>query len=229
MDEQERLARVRALRAEGCTPKQVARALGVDSAEAARLVREVARQDAARGPEPPVVGCWVSPGWSEGLDAPADWPDANVPDGIGHGIVSVLVAREHRRGKVSVAGFLVDVYCLGVKNALGPKVIDDSDLRSYVRTYFLVYEAPALAIPIEMARELVRGAVGYARDLGFEPHPDFERTAGHLGAGEPTGVVRFGQEGKPYFVQGPSDNAPRILRTLERSVGEGNFHYLVAV
>ncbi|MDP9073285.1 MAG: helix-turn-helix domain-containing protein [Actinomycetota bacterium] len=207
----------------------MAKALGVAPSEAARLVRHVAREDVSQAPEPPVVGCWVSPGWSEGLVAPAEWPDSDVPDGIGHGIVSVLVARQPRRGKLSVTGYLVDVYCLGVKDVVGPKVMDDADLRAYVRMYFLVYQAPALAAPIEMARELVWGAVAYARGLGFEPHPDFEQAAGQLGAWEPTGVVRFGRGGKPYFVQGVRDNAGQILATLERSVGEGNFHYLVAV
>lgn len=141
----------------------------------------------------------------------------------------VLVAREHRYGKVSVAGFLVDVYCLGVKDVIGPLVVGDADLPAFVRTYYLVYEAPGLVAPVGMARELVWGAVAYARGLGFEPHPDFERVAGVLGAWEPTGAVRFGLEGRPYFVAGVRDDAPRILRTLDRSVGEGNFHYLVAV
>ncbi|MGH9151006.1 MAG: helix-turn-helix domain-containing protein [Acidimicrobiales bacterium] len=229
MDDQELLARVRALRAEGCTPKQVAAALGVSSAEASRLVRQVAGEDASHAPEPEVVGCWVSPGWREGLDAPAAWPDTDVPDGIGHGIVTVLVARRHRRSRVSVAGYLVDVYCLGVKDALGPKVMDDAELRAYVRTYFSVYQAPPVEAPIEMARELVRGAVSYSRGLGFEPHPDFERTAGHLGERGPTGAVRFGRHGKPYFVAGARDDARHVLRTLDRAVGQGNFHYLVAI
>lgn len=229
MDDQERLGRVRALRGEGCTPKQVARALGVPAPEASRLVRQVAREDADRAPEPAVVGCWVSPGWSEGLTAPTDWPDTDVPDGVGYGLVSVLVARAHRRGKVSASGYLVDVYCLGVKDVLGPKVMDEVDLRAFVRTYFLVYQAPPLAATIEMARELVWGAVRYARNLGLEPHHEFEQTASHLGACEPTGVVRFGRHGKPYFVEGPRDNGRRILRTLERSVGKDNFHFLVAV
>ncbi len=229
MDDQELLARVWDLRADGRTPKQVAAALGVTSAEAARLVRHVAREKASQAPEPPVVGCWVSPGWREGLEAPVGWPDTDVPDGVGHGIVGVLVARRHRRGKVSVAGYLVDVYCLGVKDVLGPKVMDDADLRPFVRTFFHVYGAPGLAAPPEMARELVWGAVAYARDLGFEPHPNFEVVSGHLGAWEPTGAVRFGREGKPYFVQGPRDDAMRVLATLQRSVGDGNFHFLVAV
>lgn len=68
-----------------------------------------------------------------------------------------------------------------------------------------------------------------ARDLGFEPHRDFEETAGHLGTCELTDTVRFGRDGTPYFVQGAKDNGRRIVRTLERSVGEGNFHFLVAV
>ena len=229
VDDQELFAQTRTLRRRGHTPKQVAKALGIAPAEAARLVREVAREDASRAPEPQVVGCWVSPGWSDGLAAPADWPDVEVPSGVGNGLVSVLVARDDRRGKVSVSGYLVDVYCLGVKDVLGPKAIDDADLRTFVRSFFGAYEAPPLAASVEMARELVWGAVGYARDLGFEPHRDFAQAASHLGAWQPTGAVRFGREGEPYFVQGVRDHGTRILRTLERSVGEGNFHFLVAL
>jgi hypothetical protein len=182
MDDRELLARVRALRAERFTPKAVAAALGVTSAEATRLVRQVARDDAARAPEGAVVGCWLSPGWREGLEAPADWPDTAVTDGTA-GIVSVLVARRHRSGKVSVTGYLVDVYCLGVKDALGPQVIDDAGLRGMVRRFFSAYEAPPLTVAVEVARELVWGAVAYARGLGFEPHPDFEAASGHRGVG----------------------------------------------
>jgi hypothetical protein len=28
------------------------------------------------------------------------------------------------------------------------------------------------------------------------------------------------------YIQGPHDDAARIMRTLRRSVGDGNFHYL---
>ncbi len=223
------LRRVRDLRDQGCTPKQVGRVLGVSSAEAAKLVRQVAREKAARAPEPPVVGCWVSPGWSERLDAPEDWPDADMPNGVGAGLASVLVAREHRRGKVSVSGYLVDVYCLGVKDVIEPRVMHEVDLPAFDRSFFVAYEAPPLVAPIEMARELVWGAVRYARGLGFEPHRDFEQTACHLGAWQPAGLVRFGRDGKPLFVQGARDNGTRILRTLERSVGKDGFHFLIAV
>lgn len=228
MSDQDLSERVRVLRSHGCTPKQVARSLGVPPGEAARLVRGVARADSATAPEPPVVGCWVSPGWRRGLHAPAEWPDAAVPDGVGAGLVTVLVARQVRYGKVSVSTCLVDVYCLGVKDAVPPRVMDNAGLSAFKRTLFCPYEVPAVVAPIEMARELVWGAVSYARDLGFEPHPDFELVSDHLGAWEPTGVVRFGCDGNPCYTQGPFDDATRVMRTLARSVGEGNFNFLVS-
>ena len=228
MSDQDLLERVRVLRSQGSTPKQVARSLGVPPGEAARLVREVARANAAAAPEPPVLGCWVSPGWRRGIDAPAEWPDAPVPNGVGSGLVSVLVTRQARWGKVSVSTCLVDVYCLGVKDAVPPRVMDDAGLAVFRQTLFRLYEVPAVVAPIEMARELVWGAVSYARDLGFEPHPDFKLVSDHLGAWEPTGVVRFGCDGKPCYTQGPFDDAPLVMRTLARSVGEGNFNFLVS-
>jgi hypothetical protein len=38
---------------------------------------------AAAEPEPAVVGCWVSPGWSAALtvDGHEDWLDVAIPDG----------------------------------------------------------------------------------------------------------------------------------------------------
>lgn len=229
MDDRLLLSRTRDLRAGGCTPKQVARILGVPPCEAARLVRLVARENELSAPEPAVAGCWVSPGWRAGIEAPPDWPDTEVPDWAGEGLISVVVAREHRHGKVALAAFLVDVFCLGVKDVLGPKVMDRVELSPFVSGYFQVYGAPAVAAPIEMGRELVWGAVAYARHLGFEPHPDLATAAHVLGAAEPTGAVRFGRDGKPFFVGGIRDDAKRIMRTLERSVGAGSFHYSVAV
>jgi hypothetical protein len=121
--------RVRELRAAGRSPKQIARALGVGPATIAPLVRAMARQDAATQQEPAVVGCWVSPGWSTALtiDKHEDWPDVAIPDGGPEGVACVVVARRHRPPRVSVCGYLLDVYCLGVKNALGPQIMNERD------------------------------------------------------------------------------------------------------
>ncbi len=70
------------------------------------------------------------------------------------------------------------------------------------------------------------GAVDYARGLGFEPHPDFEAAAELLGPWSPPSAITFGKDGKPFYIQGPRDNGQKIIKTLERTVGPGNYDYL---
>ena len=122
--------RVRELRAAGYSPKQIAKTLDLRPAVAAQLVRVLATEDAAAAPEPAVVGCWVSPGWSAHLsvDGPAEWADVPPPEDGMTGLAAVVVARRHRPQRVSVCGYLVDTFCLGVKNTLGPELMHERDL-----------------------------------------------------------------------------------------------------
>jgi hypothetical protein len=221
----ENLERVRELRVQGRNPKEIARILGIRPAEASRLVRAAAAQEQAGAPEPVLVGCWISPGWSTGLDIGdhPGWPLHDDPAGGSGGLISVLVARRVRYGKVTACGYLVDAYCLGVKNALGPEPMDERDLRGFVRTYFSTYGGDPVQAPIELACEIVLGSVEYARSLGFDPHPDFAAVAGHLGSWTGPGAISFGKDGKPFYVFGPYDDHRKVIRTLKRSVGRGNF------
>ena len=227
------LARVRELRAAGRSPKDIARALGVRPSTVAPLVRAIAQEAAADEPEPAVTGCWVSPGWSAGLtvDGHEEWPEFRAADHAGSGLVGVVVARRHRPRRVSVCGYLVDVYCLGAKNALGPEVMNDRDLPAFLRTFFSTFGNATAPIetPLDLARHLVWGAVDYARELGFPPHPDFEPASGHLGPWQEASDITFGRDGVPFYVQGPYDDPAAIMRTLTRSVGDSNFHFVAPV
>jgi hypothetical protein len=227
----ERLERVRLLRDRGYTPKQVARSLGISSAEAARLVRAAAALAQNEAPEPALVGCWISPTWSTGLTIGEhpDWPLYEDSAAGTDGLVAVLVARRHRYDKVSVCGYLADVYCLGVKNALGPEIVDELGLRGFRRDFFSAYHDDPLEAPIELAREVVFGSISYARGLGFEPHPDFAAVEAHLGTWSGPSTITFGKHGKPFYISGPYDNPRPAIRTLERTVGRGNFDSLAII
>lgn len=143
------------------------------------------------------------------------------------GMVAVLVARAHRYDKVSVCGYLADVYCLGVKNALGPTIMDEVGLQGFVQKYFASYLGDPLEAPIELAREVVLGSIAYARGLGFEPHHDFAAAEAHLGSWTGPSGIAFGKDGKPFYISGPYDNPRPVIRTLERTIGQGNFDVLV--
>jgi hypothetical protein len=229
MTSDDMMERVRALRRQGSTPKQIARALGLPPATVAPLVRAVAAEAGQNSPTPALVGCWVNAGWASGLEVCGQppWPGLPAAAASGpSGLVTVVVAREQGGSKVSACVYLVDAYCLGVKNTLGPRVLDRRKLPEFVFSRFRSYDEPPQEAPLELAQHLVHGAVEYARSLGFEPHPDFAACVGHLGRWEGPSVIGFGYMGKPLFIQGPSDDAGHIMKTLEEKVGRGGFHII---
>jgi hypothetical protein len=173
----------------------------------------------------------VSPGWSVGLsiDERCGWPDTTRVAAVG-GLITVLVARGQRhRRRIEVCVFLVDVYCLGVKKALGPERMDDRELPGFIRKIFGGYESPPVPAAIDLVRAVVYGAVEYAQALGFDPHPDFARARAHLGPASRASPIRFGLDGKPTFVQGPYDDPASVFHTLRRSVGPDGFEFTASV
>ena len=235
MSSHELVERVAELRRAGRTPKEIARALGLRPAEVTLLIRAIGATMPKR--EAPLAGCWVTDRWADRLTVTghAEWAgrpalgdESTQPAEGGSGLAGVLVARD-AGSTATVCGYLVDAWCLGVKDTLGPKSVERRKLPELVSRFFSTWRSqPPVPAPLELARHLVFGAVDYARGLGFEPHPDFARGAELLGvwtAG--SSDVTFGMDGKPTYVSGPHDDARRIVATLRRTVGDGNFDFLV--
>jgi len=222
---------VRELRARGLSPKEIARSLGMRPAAVADLVRKIAAERDAADPDADLVGCRLNAGWSTGLSVTGhpEWQDPGADDGTGGLITALLARRRRHRHNVTVCVYLVDVYCLGVKNAMGPDNMDDQALRRLTDHVFSGYSAPPVTAPIELVRDLVLGAAEYAHGLGFAPHPDFEKARSHLGPWTGPSAITFGCDGKPTYVSGPYDDPSHVLRTLHRAVGRKGFNYTVAL
>jgi hypothetical protein len=230
MDRDELIARVHELRTEGLPPKAVARALGLTPAQVKPLIRAAAAMHEVDVDARPVVSCMVNPDWSIGLswDGHPEWVD-NESDPSKSGFACVLLARQYKWGRVRVCGYLVDLYCLGVKNTIGPKLMTDQEFAEFTTQFFAPYALGPIDIPLELAQELVFGAVEYARGLGFEPHPDFAGAADHLGPWTGPSAITFGKDGAPLYIEGPYDDAAKVMATLQQSVGKGNFDFAVEV
>ncbi|MGH2919748.1 MAG: hypothetical protein ACRDLS_14295 [Solirubrobacteraceae bacterium] len=124
---------------------------------------------------------------------------------------------------MSVCGYLVDTFCLGVKNVIGPEQMRRRELPAFVRTYHMAFPAPGLRVPIDLAQHLVLGAVAFASGLGFAPHPEFAGARGHLGELREPCAITFGQAGRPLFVAGPHDDPIAVMETLRATVGRDGF------
>jgi hypothetical protein len=228
----ELLDRIRELRRQGRSPKVIARSLRIRPALVTPLIRQVAAEEegGANASESPLIGCWVNQGWSDELDITGhdEWPRGAPSVGC-VGLANVMVARGSHLTKVSVCSILVDTHCLGVKDAIGPRIMRRDKLADFKRDAYKVLGRPPLDIPLELAQQLVFGAIDFARALGFEPAPDFEGCVGHFGACSGPSAIRFGRHGKPIYVAGPFDDADRVIQILERSVGRDKFEFVLGV
>lgn len=143
------------------------------------------------------------------------------------GIGYVLLARQAPMGQVAVVLIMVDVYCLGVKDASGSVMLPseaDEMFQQLINDHELQTVSPGLA------RGLVEGVIEYARSLGFEPHPDYRKVAplwGDVEAESVEGKYEFGSDGKPLYIRGPHDDFAKqqfVAHTLEKTVGSGNYN-----
>ena len=82
-----------------------------------------------------------------------------------------------------VAAFLVDTFCLGVKNAFCNEGLGRRQIEAQLLPGYYQNEEPT-RVGINYVKEIIYGAVDYARDLGFDPHPDFELSRHVLGSEE---------------------------------------------
>jgi hypothetical protein len=147
------------------------------------------------------------------------------------GIGWVCLSRELPNGSVAFAVFLVDRYCLGVKNAMADvtgRYTYDTQVVRKMRSDF-----SSRNLPPEAVRKLVEQAVEYAHSLGLGPHTDYHKAKhifGDIDASTSTETFEFGKDGKPFFVAGPHDTPERcrrILGTLVGRLGVDGFHFMV--
>ena len=161
--------------------------------------------------------------------APVAYQSNNLFElGVGH----VVIARFKTSGAAELGVFLVDVFCLGVKNAFFLKS-DPGEFQEHLDKLFSRYAA--IEISAACGRKLVESSVAYAARLGLPPHSDYKkacRVLGGIDARECETNFVFGQNGKPFYCQGPNDSpafALRVMLNLEKKCGEGNFDYLLEV
>ena len=149
------------------------------------------------------------------------------------GIGQLVIARFKGGGRVELGVFLLDVYCLGVKNAFYSKCTD-AELDGLLERFF-AGEGEIEKHSGAWGRKLVEGAVNYARQLGFAPHRDYKMAARVMGGIDPKSCPDrfvFGQNGKPLFVAGPHEDEARcqlIMNVLTRKCGVGGFDYLIPI
>ncbi|MDX2241767.1 MAG: hypothetical protein NW224_13865 [Leptolyngbyaceae cyanobacterium bins.302] len=229
------------LRSRQVAPKQIARQLGLRPAEVSAFLKVQAEAATANrlaaGELNPIFECLVNKNCLPALTGVESQLKADVADEAeldeaeldieGSGFAIVTVARSAGFNRLEVCTYLVDIWCLGVKDVSGLRKVDPTTYKDFVDFAYQEFPDGTEQISLEMAQAIVLGSIDYAAKLGLQPHRDFEAVRSHLGTwgGEP--VLNFGKNGKPLYMNGPYDDPMKILKILRETVGEGNFDFII--
>lgn len=159
--------------------------------------------------EYPIHECWISRSWKE------------------QGIANIILSRKQPDGDIVFGVYLVDIFCLGLKNTFCNANFTQFRYENELRDP-AIDSQDMIECHVSLALEIIYGSIDYATELGFSPQKDFKLSKYILedrDSVEITGKVKFGKDGKPFYVAGPDDDIEKIMRTLRNNVVEDNFHF----
>lgn len=157
--------------------------------------------------------------------------DTLLNGGDGSGIGAVIVSRFIPDGNVVFACFLIDQFCLGVKDAYA-RMVSPRQLSEHIqgmREHSRIRQCTP-----EMAKKCVTEAVRWAAQYGLDPHPDYkavDRIWPDVDASQSDQEFVFGKDGKPLFIQGPHDSPARVkqvMQALSAHSVDGNDNHTIA-
>jgi len=136
------------------------------------------------------------------------------------GIGTVILARGFTSNHLMLGLFLVDAWCLGIKDVC----FRSAGAETFESMMATVNETTPMA-PVDpsYARKLLRDAAAWAASIGFAPHRDFaavEQLFGDVSADASDATFQFGREGKPFYVSGPSESPAQVSYRIEQ-LGNG--------
>ncbi|MBR6284225.1 MAG: hypothetical protein IKR25_08040 [Muribaculaceae bacterium] len=137
----------------------------------------------------------------------------------------VIVSRVHAGGRVSFAAYLLDIYCLGVKDTYYHLREESEHFEAFIDR--LDDHIGMDECSYELAHNWVWGGVAWAEEAGIEPHDDFALTQYMLDDDETDDIpiidLPFGRDGKHFLMANTQEEFIHYLPILQQHLGEGEF------
>lgn len=162
----------------------------------------------------PIYKCWINTDWQE------------------QGMAQVIVSRKHDNGNLTTGFYMVDLKCLGVRDSQYSFNRPEFELDEMLKGANV--ELEMINVDYNLAHNVLYAALEYADDLGFKAHKDFNSITKYILEEDTDDIelieIECGHKGKPLFIKTEAFSEAetnRIIHQLERSVGKGNFDFIV--
>ena len=157
----------------------------------------------------PIDKCYVSSDWEK------------------DGIAQIVITRKRSNGDLVMGAFLVDTFCLGVKDAGYNEDIPVSEFEDCLdedRNNIGMVE-----ISYNEAHNIIYGAMAFAEEGGIKPSKAFY-PAGYILEEDTEDIplieYDFGKDGKHLLVIGPDGSETKYLHALQKNLGD-DFDYVM--
>lgn len=198
----------------------------------ARQQKRLAKQKAKRADKRKQLARSTSANPAIRFLSAGSWPIVSTlePESLWEqGMGNMMIARRAPGGRIVVGVYLLDVYCLGVKDAFW-RERSEADYKSLIAEMDEKV-GPFREISPERFSKLVHCAADYAQSFGLPPHPDFGNSRHLMDGIDPSlchDNFEFGREGRPYYIAGPHDS-PEKQRMIANCINAAGGHYTVPV
>ena len=151
----------------------------------------------------PVDKCYVNSDWQE------------------QGMAHAIVVRRRPDGKFALANYLVDTFCLGVKDAFWRTRLDDIELKEIIDNYKGRIDLEECSYAT--VHNLVLGAVEFAEEGGIEPCREW--AVGQYGLDEDSDDIEliefdYGLDGQHFLNTRTRTEGAKYLPILQAHLGD---------
>ena len=162
-----------------------------------------------KGRSLPIDSCWIL----------EDWQDV--------GETTVLIARRHASGKYTIGLYLVDTFCLGLKDTFYKFNVSSQEYDDLLDQINI--GGNYIQVSYNEAHNLIFGAIAFAEEAGIKPSPEFALTQYLLEEDTedvPLIEYEFGKNGKHFLVTKNNLELNTYLPLLEKNLPEGEYDFI---
>lgn len=151
--------------------------------------------------------------------APPDWQES--------GMAHIIITRVRPNGNLVLCSFLVDTFCLGVKDANYHENITPEKVQDYL--YKCKIGMGLEEISYNEAHNIIYGAIAFAEEGGIKPTKDFD-PAGYILEEDTDDIplieYEFGKNGKHFLIVHPDRKDMPYFHILKKNLGN-NFDFIL--
>lgn len=152
----------------------------------------------------PIGKCYANPAWKKA------------------GETNVVVTRKHKQGTYTVGFYLVDTYCIGVKDSFYRFSMDEYEYEEMIGQ-LLERDRSMEEVSYNEAHNLIWGAVAFAEEAGIKPDKSFGLTQYILEEDTddvPLIEYEFGKDGEHFLVANNRLELSKYLPTMRKVLGD---------